>query len=112
MDELSETAEKEIFEKYNGTLKSISAIIPKAPVYLNSMLHDSWVRAIEYDEKHLSMTLNDFSAHCFADAIVAKFNLKLVHKERVLPVRISFEKVTSMVLYNIKFGGKSFLWKK
>jgi hypothetical protein len=106
MEELAETAQMELFEKYNGFLKSISAIIPKAPVYLNSKLHDSWVEAIEYDENHFSMTLNDFSAHCFADAIVTKYNLKIAHKKLVLPVRILFENVASMILYKVNFGSK------
>lgn len=67
--------------------------------YLVCKLHDSWVIDTSLTEKQFSITLNDFSTHVFADAIVDKFSLSIDHDKLVFPVTLTFNS-NLVVTYN------------
>lgn len=67
--------------------------------YLICKFHDSWVIETNITDKLFSITLNDFSTHVFADAIVEKKNLDIEHEKLVFPIRLDF-KTESKVTFN------------
>ena len=64
--------EEPIFDRdeYSKMLKHNSARLGLFEKYLICKLHDSWVIELTHDLDSLKITLNDFSTHVFADAIV------------------------------------------
>ncbi len=82
-------------------LEANKKTLPKGKMYLNSRLHDSWVRNVEYGEHKVVITLNEFSTHCFCDALVHAYELDVPHALRILPIAVEFHNVSSCSVYSI-----------
>jgi hypothetical protein len=59
--------------------------------YLTCKFHDSWVIDTNISDNLFSITLNDFSTHVFADAIIKKRNLDIEHEKLVFPIQLDFK---------------------
>ena len=67
--------------------------------YLICKFHDSWVIDTNINDNLFSVTLNDFSTHVFADAIIEKKNLNVNHDKLVFPIQLDF-KTNTKVTFN------------
>lgn len=92
----SESQCEKLADEYHSFISSKHDIYEKIKTYFGDRLHDSWVEKISYQYDQLSITLNEFSSHCFADAISEHFNLNIPHKKRVLPVTLNFLKIRDL----------------
>jgi hypothetical protein len=90
-----------LFEEQELFLEANEKTLPKGKMYLNSRLHDSWVRNVEYDEHNVAITLNEFSTHCFCDALVHAYELDVPHELRISPIAVEFRNVSSCYVYSI-----------
>jgi hypothetical protein len=68
--------------------------------YLIDKLHDSWVLETIVTENLFSVTLNDFSTHVFADALIEKKSLNIDHEKLVFPIQLDF-KTSSKASFNL-----------
>ena len=71
---------------YSKFLNDNSNILKNFNKYLFCLLHDSWIIDLEIKSDILILTLNDFSTHVFADAIVDKFNIDIEHEKLIFPL--------------------------
>jgi hypothetical protein len=92
----NESQRKKLADGYDSFISSKHNIDDRIKNYFRSRLHDSWVEKISYQSNLLSITLNEFSSHCFADAISEHFNLNIPHKKRLLPLTLNFLKVKDL----------------
>jgi hypothetical protein len=99
-DEQEELRHRLISEQ-EAFLEANKKSLPKGLVYLNSRLHDNWVRNVRYDGHNLAITLNEFSTHCFCDALVDTHHLDVPHEMRILPITVQFRRVSACSLYSI-----------
>lgn len=95
-----------LWDTYQKFIQSKSVIIPKINIYLGSKLHDSWVLNVSNTDKKIDITLNDFSAHCFTDALCNSFKLNVPHKRRKLVINISLENIFEWNLSHLNRIGK------
>ncbi|MGA1870908.1 MAG: DUF4085 family protein [bacterium] len=82
---------KKLSNEYTAFLKSKEDIFPHISKYFNSRLHDSWLQSIDNKNNEINILLNEFSTHCFSDALIEKFSLILPHSKRVFPVCLKFK---------------------
>jgi hypothetical protein len=75
-------------------------------LYLNSALHDSIVTSVSYDKDVLSISLDDFSTHCFCNALVKISKMSMVHAKRICPVMLKFDKIRECSLAYINRNNK------
>ncbi|MBW4890333.1 hypothetical protein KXQ82_11420 [Mucilaginibacter sp. HMF5004] len=61
-------------------------------------LHDSWIINTNISADTYSITLNDFTTHVFADALVESKGLRLNSDKLVFPIRLDFQ--TTDISYN------------
>lgn len=57
------------------------------------LLHDSWVIQTDVTKEKMSITLNDFTTHVFADVINSRQKLKIKHDKLVFPIQLDFETI-------------------
>lgn len=90
-----------LFEQQELFLEVNNKTLPKGKMYLNSRLHDSWVRNVEHDEHSVTIALNEFSTRCFCDALAHAYELDLPHALRIMPIVVEFHNVSSCSVYSI-----------
>ena len=93
--------EKPIFDtdEYSTFLNKNADRLGLFKKYLICKLHDSWVIDTNVSDNLFSITLNDFSTHVFADAIIERKNLSIDHDKLVFPIQIDF-KTNNKVTFN------------
>ncbi len=98
-DEEDHAKYRSLSKQYSSLLKTSSAVVAKGTVYLNGMLHDSWVTSVEHEDREIRIWLNEFSTHCFADAYAQAYGINVPHERRVLPVCLRFTGLTRCQIY-------------
>jgi len=73
--------------------------------YLICRLHDSQVIEIMNQNNILTIKLNDFSTHVFADAIKDRYNLPISHDELIFPINIEFRGDLFVNYFNVDDSG-------
>lgn len=86
-------------DKYKEFLHDRKSRLGLYSKYLPFKLHDSWVVETNFTDKQFSITLNDFSTHVFADAIVDRFSLSIAHDKLTFPLTLTFNS-NLIVTYN------------
>ncbi len=97
---------QELSENYSAFLSTSDGLSGLAKVYFGSHLHDSWVKAINYQDRKLEIKFNEFTSHCFVDAICDEFNLNIPHKKRILPVTLNFLNLHHLSISRINGNNK------
>ena len=97
---------EQLSDKYSLFIESKTNILPNIRQYFNSRLHDSWVLKIDYNNSAVSIQLNEFSTHCFADALSDRYEIRIPHKKRIFPVSLNFNGVKSFSVSWINRNGK------
>jgi len=99
--------EEPIFDRdeYSKMLKHNSARLGLFEKYLICKLHDSWVIELTHDLDSLKITLNDFSTHVFADAIVERKKINIPHDKLVFPLTIEFKGELKFTYYTVNDRG-------
>jgi hypothetical protein len=99
--------EESIFDhdKYSELLEEKSDKLGNFKKYLIGKLHDSWIINLEIQSEKLKISLNDFSIHVFADAIVEKFNLGIEHDKLVFPMHLEQSGKLKVEFYRVKENG-------
>jgi hypothetical protein len=92
--------------KYSEFLKQNNNRLGDFNKYLICKLHDSWIIDVLQQNDKLVITLNDFSTHVFADAIIDRFKLHIDSNNISFPVRIEFIDNLSIDYYNVNNNGK------
>lgn len=95
-EDYSESQRSKLSEKYASFISSENNFDEITKQYFGGRLHDSWVEKISYQSDQMSIVLNEFSSHCFADAIVEGFNLNIPHKKLIFPVALNFSKIKNI----------------
>ena len=108
----NESQRVNLAEEYDSFISSKHDLAEKIKNYFGSRLHDSWVEKISYQSDQMSVTFNEFSSHCFADAVSEHFNLNIPHKKRVLPVTLNFLNVKYLSISWINGNSKIIPLKK
>ena len=93
-------------EQYSAFIESKARMFPNIQLYLDSRLHDSWVQSIEFNGFDLIISLNEFSTHCFSDALSEKFSLNIPHKKRIFPVCLRFQEIKHYSISWLNRNGK------
>ena len=99
-------------KEYAKFIESKFIKIPSVKNYFNYRLHDSWVTNTQFNKEQLEITLNDFSTHCFVDALLEVSKQKIPYKKRVLPVSFSFKKLKKLSVAWINKNDKLIYLKK
>jgi hypothetical protein len=78
---------------FNRNQKLVSDNSKRIGLYYKylGLLHDSWVLKTNITSDKFSITLNDFTTHVFADAIIEKHSLNIEHDKLVFPIQLDFE---------------------
>ncbi len=103
---------EELRESHLAFVASKNEIVNNISNYFGGFLHDSWVTKICHENNGLSIFLNDFSAHCFTDAICEKFKVNIPHKKRILPVELKFSQIKHISISWINNNSKILSLKK
>jgi hypothetical protein len=90
---------------YSKFLNDNSNILKNFNKYLFCLLHDSWIIDLEIKSDLLILTLNDFSTHVFADAIVDKFNIDIEHEKLIFPLILELKGNLSVEFYKVDSHG-------
>lgn len=102
----------QISSQYSSLINSKKTLIPNLPLYFDSRLHDSWVNKITYSNTEVTINLNEFSTHCFAEALSNKYCIKIPHQKRIFPVCFNFNGVKKFTISWINRNGKILPLKK
>ena len=99
--------EEPIFDRdeYSNILKQNSARLGLFEKYLICKLHDSWVIELTQNLDSLKITLNDFSTHVFADAIIERKKINVPHDRLVFPLTIEFKGGLEFTYYTVEDSG-------
>ena len=99
--------EEPIFDRdeYSNILKQNSAQLGLFEKYLICKLHDSWVIELTQNLDSLKITLNDFSTHVFADAIIEREKINVPHDKLVFPLTIEFKGELEFTYYTVEDSG-------
>ncbi|WP_194778642.1 hypothetical protein [Pararhodonellum marinum] len=93
-------------DKYSIFLTENSNRLKNFKKYLIWKLHDSWITDFEIKSDKLKLSLNDFTTHVFADAIVEKFKVDIEHDKLVFPVILEFKGNLNMEFFRVEeYGG-------
>ncbi len=103
---------EKLSESYLAFVASKNEIVNNISNYFGGVLHDSWVTKVCHENNSLSISLNDFSAHCFSDAICENFKVNIPHKKRILPVEIKFSRINNISISWVNNNSKILNLKK
>jgi hypothetical protein len=94
----------EIWGKYRNDLAAKVDTLPHGAKYLGCILHDSEVLSLSYENQEVIICLNDFSTHCFVDALSDMLNLGIPYSKTIFPLGLRFTGVSqcSMARVNLK----------
>jgi len=105
-EKYDERQTQELSKKHSALVSSSTGLSALAKVYFGSRLHDSWIEGINYQNRKLEIKFNEFTSHCFVDAICDEFELNIPHKNRVIPVTLSFLNLHHLSISRINGNNK------